>query len=93
MRKPTTKAKRSNESVESWQRMFAALPAQRARAFRRAIIQILRKRLEPLAYQSVTDWAETNRNLPQTASEPGRYRVNRCPYQAGIQDAFNLAWS
>ena len=89
MRKPTTKAKRSNESVESWQRMFAALPAQRARAFRHAIIQILRKRLEPLAYQSVTDWAETNRNLPQTASEPGRYRVNRCPYQAGIQDAFN----
>jgi phage terminase large subunit GpA-like protein len=37
----------------------------------------------------VTEWAETNRNLPQTASEPGRYRASRCPYQAGIQDAVN----
>jgi phage terminase large subunit GpA-like protein len=84
MRKPRTKA----ESVESWQRMFATLPAQRARAFRQGIIEIIRKRFEPLVYETVSQWAEANRNLPLTASEPGRYRANRCPYQAGIQDAF-----
>jgi hypothetical protein len=58
------------ESVESWQRMFGALSAQRTRAFRQAIIEIIRKRFEPLAFQTVTEWAETNRNLPETASEP-----------------------
>jgi hypothetical protein len=72
MRKPTTKAKRSNESVESWQRMFAALPAQRARAFRQALVGIIHKRFEPLSYQTVTEWSEQNRNLPLTAREPGR---------------------
>jgi phage terminase large subunit GpA-like protein len=39
------------------------------------------------AFLSVTDWAAQHRYL--TGAESGRYNPARCPYQAGVQDAFN----
>lgn len=78
-------------SSPAWLRRYDALAAQRIRAFRRAVLRIVRDRLEPLSFESVTEWAEANRYLPPTASEPGRYDPDRCPYQRGIQDAFNMA--
>src|SRR5690242_7952095 len=38
-------------------------------------------------FLSVTDWAAQHRYL--TGAESGRYDPNRCPYQRGVQDAFN----
>jgi phage terminase large subunit GpA-like protein len=75
----------------AWLKRYETLSAQRIARFRRALVRIIRDRLEPLSFESVTEWAETNRYLPPTASEPGRYNANRCPYQRGIQDSFNIA--
>jgi phage terminase large subunit GpA-like protein len=83
-------ARKSNSSVPTWLRKYDLLAAQRISAFKRALVRIVRFRLEPLSFQSVTEWAEANRYLPPTASEPGRYRADRCPYQRGIQDAFTI---
>jgi phage terminase large subunit GpA-like protein len=38
-------------------------------------------------FLSVTDWAAQHRYL--NGSESGRYNPDRCPYQAGVQNAFN----
>lgn len=83
-------ARKAKIEGPAWLRKYDALAANRIGAFKRALIRILRFRLEPLSFQSVTEWAEANRYLPPTASEPGRYRADRCPYQRWIQDAFNV---
>jgi len=83
--------KKNRVESPAWLRKYDCLAANRIRAFKRALIRIVRFRLEPLSFQSVTEWAEANRYLSPSASEPGRYRADRCPYQAGIQDSFTIA--
>lgn len=39
--------------------------------------------------RTVTEWADTCRILPLTASEPGPWRTSRTPYLAGIMDALS----
>jgi phage terminase large subunit GpA-like protein len=80
----------TNSDKPAWLRRYDTLPAQRIKAFRARLVRIIRDRLEPLSFESVTEWAKVNRYLPPTASEPGKYRVDRCRYQRGIQDSFNV---
>jgi hypothetical protein len=52
----------------------------------------LRTLLDALAVPpqlTVTQWAESRRVLPSTASEPGPWRTDRTPYLAGIMDALS----
>ncbi len=46
--------------------------------------------LKPDAIMSVSDWADANRILSQTASsEPGKFRTSRTPYLKEIMDALS----
>ena len=44
--------------------------------------------LAPPPMLTVSEWADRYRRLsPESAVEPGRWRTDRAPYQAGIMDA------
>jgi phage terminase large subunit GpA-like protein len=46
--------------------------------------------LKPPPKMTVSEWAEEKRILSaETASEPGKFRLTRAPYQAGMMDAVN----
>ena len=46
--------------------------------------------LKPDSLMSVSEWADANRILSQTASsEPGRFRTSRTPYLRDIMDALS----
>ncbi|MEM7210332.1 MAG: phage terminase large subunit family protein, partial [Pseudomonadota bacterium] len=45
--------------------------------------------LAPEPTLSVSEWADTNRVLPNTSAEPGRWRTDRTPYLRGIMDALS----
>ncbi|MHB1051344.1 MAG: phage terminase large subunit family protein [Bacteroidota bacterium] len=46
--------------------------------------------LTPPPKMTVSEWADEKRILSaETASEPGKYRLSRAPYQAGMMDATN----
>ena len=55
-----------------------------------SIILAFNKGLRPDSIMSVSDWADANRVLSQTASsEPGRFRTSRTPYLREIMDALS----
>ena len=43
--------------------------------------------LRPREEMTITQWAEKHMILPDTSNEPGRFRVDRAPYQKEIMDA------
>ena len=43
--------------------------------------------LRPREEMTITQWAEKHMILPDTSNEPGRFRVERAPYQKEIMDA------
>lgn len=45
------------------------------------------KFLKPVEKVLVSDWSEQHLQLPQTSAEPGLWRRDRAPYQAGLMDA------
>ena len=45
------------------------------------------KLLKPVEKITVSQWSQKHLQLPQTSSEPGLWRRNRAPYQAGLMDA------
>lgn len=45
------------------------------------------KFLKPVKKVLVSDWSEQHLQLPQTSAEPGLWRRDRAPYQAGLMDA------
>ena len=54
------------------------------------LIREFNKGLRPDSIMSVSDWADANRVLSQTASsEPGRFRTSRTPYLREIMDALS----
>ena len=54
------------------------------------LIREFNKGLKPDSIMSVSDWADANRILSQTASsEPGKFRTSRTPYLREIMDALS----
>lgn len=54
------------------------------------LIEAFNKGLKPDSIMSVSDWADANRVLSQTASsEPGKFRTLRTPYLKEIMDALS----
>ena len=54
------------------------------------LLEYFYKGLKPDSIISVSDWADANRVLSQTASsEPGRFRTSRTPYLREIMDALS----
>jgi len=54
------------------------------------LIREFNKGLRPDSIMSVSDWADANRVLSQTASsEPGKFRTSRTPYLREIMDALS----
>ena len=54
------------------------------------LIREFNKGLRPDSIMSVSDWADANRVLSQTASsETGRFRTSRTPYLREIMDALS----
>lgn len=51
--------------------------------------RIYREALRPEPALLVSEWADANRMLPSTASEPGRWRTDRTPYLRGVMDALS----
>ena len=43
--------------------------------------------LRPREEMTITQWAEKHMILPDTSNEPGRFHVERAPYQKEIMDA------
>lgn len=61
---------------------------QARRNLREALGDVMRGFAPPPAL-TVTEWAEQYRSLSaESAAEPGKYRVDRTPYAAGIMEAF-----
>lgn len=52
---------------------------------------IWRRGLAPEPPLVVSDWADTHRMLPDTASEPGRWRTDRTPYLRDVMDALSAS--
>ena len=51
----------------------------------------LKRGLKPLPKSSVSDWADTYRQLSAGVSaEPGRWKTSRVPYAKEIMDAFSI---
>lgn len=48
----------------------------------------LLKGIKPIIKMSVSDWADTYRQLPADAAEPGQWRTSRTPYAKAVMDAF-----
>lgn len=48
----------------------------------------LLKGIKPILKMSVSDWADSYRQLPADAAEPGQWRTSRTPYAKAIMDAF-----
>lgn len=48
---------------------------------------IKNQHLKPVEKILVSDWSEAHLQLPQTSAEPGLWRRDRAPYQAGLMDA------
>lgn len=44
--------------------------------------------IKPIIKMSVSEWADTYRQLPADAAEPGQWRTSRTPYAKEIMDAF-----
>lgn len=44
--------------------------------------------LRPLKKTSVTEWADTFRQLPSDSAEPGQWRTSRVPYMQDVMNAF-----
>lgn len=44
--------------------------------------------LRPLKKTSVTEWANTFRQLPSDSAEPGQWKTSRVPYMKDVMDAF-----
>ena len=44
--------------------------------------------IKPLKKISVSEWADTYRQLPSDAAEPGQWRTSRVPYMKEVMDAF-----
>jgi phage terminase large subunit GpA-like protein len=44
--------------------------------------------LKPTTKMTVSEWADTYRQLPADAAEPGRWRTARVPYMKDVMDAF-----
>lgn len=58
--------------------------------YRAPVLNSFNKGLRPDSIMSVSDWADANRVLSQTASsEPGRFRTGRTPYLREIMDALS----
>ena len=54
------------------------------------LIREFNKGLRPDSIMSVSEWADANRVLSQTASsEPGKFRTLRTPYLKEIMDALS----
>lgn len=50
--------------------------------------QILLSAVKPIKKISVSTWADSYRQLPSDAAEPGRWKTSRAPYTREIMDAF-----
>lgn len=48
----------------------------------------LKDSLKPASKLTVSDWADTFRQLPSESSEPGRWKTDRVPYMRAVMDAF-----
>ena len=54
------------------------------------LLRLFNNGLRPDSIISVSEWADANRVLSQTASsEPGRFRTSRTPYLKEIMDALS----
>ncbi|MDB4906374.1 MAG: phage terminase GpA family protein [Gemmatimonadetes bacterium] len=53
--------------------------------YRRAAREVF----QPSPRMTVSEWADTNRVLPETGPSPGRFKTSRVPYLRGIQDALS----
>lgn len=60
--------------------------AEGARALRRGIIAASMSIFQPPSTMTVSEWADKNRRLPSTSSEPGQWRTSRVPYLKRIMD-------
>lgn len=53
-----------------------------------SLLERILKYLKPIRKVSVSEWADSNRQLPSTAAESGKWRTSRVPYLKSIMDAF-----
>lgn len=51
------------------------------------LLDTAKEQFEPPERIKVSEWAAKHYELPETSAEPGRWLLNRAPYQAGIMDA------
>lgn len=49
---------------------------------------LVKKCLAPPSRLSVSEWADTFRQLPSESAEPGRWRTDRVPYMRSVMNAF-----
>lgn len=61
------------------------------KADERWVDAIWRRGLAPEPQITVSEWADQNRILPATASEPGPWRTSRTPYLRDIMDALSVS--
>ena len=54
----------------------------------RTLKRILARAVRPIRKLSVSQWADSFRQLPADAAEPGQWRTNRVPYMREVMDAF-----
>ena len=62
--------------------------ALETRAFADAV---WRRGLEPEPQQTVSEWADRHRLLPQASAEPGPWRTARVPYLRAVMDALSAS--
>jgi len=68
---------------------MAFTSTEQAKANLRAALGDVMRGFAPPPALTVTEWAEQYRSLSaESAAEPGKYRVDRTPYAAGIMEAF-----
>jgi phage terminase large subunit GpA-like protein len=64
----------------------ATIPLDSIAAIRSVSADVCETVFQPPPKQTVSEWADANRMLPQTSAEPGRWRTARVPYLREIMD-------